>query len=282
MDATHNPEFTTCEFYEAYADYESLMHTTEEMLSGLVQEITGGSTKIVVDVLDKKTGNRVPTEIDFAAPFRRISYMQHLQEELGCEILPPEDPRAKKQLFDLCSKHGIVVKAQSGYGHLLDKLASHFIEPLMIQPTFLTDHPLSLSPLAKRKHRSDDSVSEDLRQHAITERFELFVAGKELCNAYTELNDPHDQRQRFIDQQKQRDEGDDEAQEMDENYCRALEYGLPPTGGWGMGIDRLAMLLTNSIHIRDVLLFPMMKPEQQNNHQEEVAAEEGAKEEAME
>lgn len=258
VDATHNPEFTVCEFYEAYADYEDMMRRTEDLMSGLVREITGGSTTIVVDLLDKESGQRVPTEIDFSTPFRRISYMQHLQELVGCELLPPEHPHAIQQLVDLCDKHSVAIRPQSSYAQLLDKLASHFLEPLMVQPTFLVDHPLALSPLAKRKHGGPDGGGAD--GHAITERFELFVAGKELCNAYTELNDPYEQRERFVEQQAQRDSGDDEAQEMDEHFCRALEYGLPPTGGWGLGIDRLAMLLTNSAHIRDVLLFPMMKP----------------------
>jgi lysyl-tRNA synthetase class 2 len=245
IDLTHNPEFTTCEFYWAYADYFDLMNVTEELLSGMVSEIRG-SPKVTYGGVG----------IDFTAPFRRISMMDELEKQLGVEF--PDvtyDSDEMGAFFEkVCSDRGIVVPEPKTNARLLDRLVSTYIEPMCVNPTFITDYPLILSPLAK-VHRSNPQL---------TERFELFINGTEYCNAYTELNDPFDQRQRFIDQVKDRDKGDDEAQDHDEEYCRVLEYGLPPTAGWGLGIDRLTMMLTDSDNIKEVIMFPAMRIENES------------------
>lgn len=239
VDTTHNPEFTSCEFYEAYSNYEDLMKLTEEFLNELVQYITGSSIL--------KVGEH---EINFQAPFKRVSFIKSIEENIGKELPKEEDPNALEILFNLCNQNSISIeKKKAHYGYLLDKLAGHFIESKCIQPTFLCDHPISLSPLAK-------SHDDNPRQ---CQRFELFLNGKEICNAYSELNDPRIQRMRFEDQLKKKKQGDDEAHEIDEHFIESMELGLPPTGGWGLGIDRLVMLLTNSSNIRDVLFFPLMK-----------------------
>ncbi|KAI8614455.1 hypothetical protein BC830DRAFT_1065495 [Chytriomyces sp. MP71] len=250
IDLTHNPEFTTCEFYMAYADMFDVMELTETLVSGMVKHITGGY-KVVYH---PKGPEGEALTLDFTPPFRRISMITELERLLKCkfpsgEKLGTEEGRAF--LDDLCKKHKVDCSAPRTSARLLDKLVGDFIEVQCINPTFITDHPQMMSPLAKA-HRSSKGLCE---------RFECFVATKEICNAYTELNDPFDQRERFEQQARDKAAGDDEAQLVDETFCNSLEYGLPPTGGWGMGLDRLTMFLTDSNNIKEVLLFPAMKPE---------------------
>ncbi|KAI8645765.1 lysyl-tRNA synthetase [Parasitella parasitica] len=253
IDMTHNPEFTTCEFYQAYADMYDLMEMTEELISGMVMKILG---KYEIDYHPK--GPNGPTmKLDFTPPFKRINMIEALEEKLNCKF-PPGDQlhtaETNKFLSDLLNKNDVDCPEPRTNARMLDKLVGDYLEVECISPVFITGHPQMMSPLAKK----------DRKQPGLCERFELFVATKEVCNAYTELNDPVDQRERFSEQANQKAAGDDEAQMIDENFCQSLEFGLPPTGGWGMGIDRLTMFLTNSSNIKEVLLFPAMKPEENN------------------
>jgi len=236
MDRTHNPEFTVMEIYVAYKDYNWMMEFTEEMLEKVALELHGTSK---VTVGDK--------EIDFKAPFRRLTMTDAIKEHTGIDITGMNE----EQLRQVCKDLNIEIDETSGKGKIIDEIFGEKCEGHMIQPTFITDYPVEMSPLCK-KHRDNDEL---------TERFELMVNGKELCNAYTELNDPIDQLERFQDQLKLSEKGDDEAMFIDYDFVRALEYGMPPTSGMGIGIDRLVMLMTNSDSIQDVLFFPQMRPE---------------------
>ncbi|KAG8761066.1 lysyl-tRNA synthetase [Serendipita sp. 396] len=250
IDMTHNPEFTVVEFYMAYADMHDLMEITESMITGLVQSLTGG-LKLKYHP-EGKDGPEL--EMDFQRPWKRYDMIQTLEEKLGVKFPPGEEfekDEMRQFLDDLCVKNNVDCKAPRSTARLLDKLVGEFIEPLCISPAFIVGHPQIMSPLAKR-HRD---------RPGLCERFEGFMCGREFCNAYTELNDPFDQRERFEEQVRQKEAGDDEAQGMDETYINALEHGLPPTGGWGLGVDRLVMFLTDSTNIKEVLLFPAMKPE---------------------
>jgi lysyl-tRNA synthetase class 2 len=236
MDRFHNPEFTMLEFYAAYFDYEDVMRLTEELIATTVATACG-------DEAVRFAGET----IDFSTPFRRLTMYEALREIGGVEVrgVPDEELRARVRGL------GVKDSEAMGRGKLIDELFGELVEPKLIQPTFITDYPKEMSPLAKPK-RGDP---------ALTERFELIVAGKEVVNAYSELNDPFDQRERFEAQVRLQAAGDEEAQPLDEDFLRALEYGMPPTGGFGMGIDRLVMILTDSPSIRDVVLFPTMRPE---------------------
>jgi len=239
MDRTHNPEFTMLECYQAYADYSDILALTEEMISGVVQHATGGP---VVTYQGR--------ELDFGRPFRKVSFVEGVREQTGLDIRTAGEPALRAKLVESGVSRDDA--AQLSGGKLIDEVFKMFLEPLLIQPTFVLDYPKALSPLA-REHRHDP---------ALTERFELFVAGQEVANAFSELNDPDEQRARFEDQARQRLAGDDEAQPLDADYLRALEYGMPPTGGLGVGLDRLIMAITGQPSIRDVILFPAMRPEE--------------------
>ena len=235
MDVRHNPEFTTIEFYQAYADYTDMMDITEGIVVNAAKSVLG--TPVI---------NYQGVEIDLSK-VKRISMNDAVKEATGKDFLSCETVEDARKMAD---EIGVPYEQRHGIGGILNQAFEEKVEETLMQPTFITGHPTEISPLAKRN-------PEDPR---ITDRFEFFIYGRELANGFTELNDPIDQEGRFLDQLKQREAGDDEAHVMDRDYITAMEYGLPPTGGVGIGIDRLVMLLTDAPSIRDVLLFPTMKP----------------------
>ena len=245
----HNPEFTQLEFYEAYADYHDIMRRTEEMVAHVAQKL-GGSMTMMFD------GN----EIDLSPPWKRIPLREAILEatDIDYEEFPDAD-----SLRTEMRRNGIDAANDTSWGKLVDNLMGKFVEPNLIQPTFLIDYPRDVSPLAKGDPDNPRQV----------ERFEGFVGGFELCNAFTELNDPIDQLQRFVDESYRGEEGDDEAHPIDEDYVESLCYGMPPTGGFGMGVDRLTMLLTNKSTIREVLLFPHLRSVKEEEQVEEIESD---------
>jgi lysyl-tRNA synthetase class 2 len=236
MDRTHNPEFTAMEIYVAYKDYIWMMEMVETCLERVAMAVNGTTTAAV--------GDRM---IEFKAPYIRLSMTDAIFKYTGINI----DALDEAGLRAVCKKMHIETDASMGKGKLIDAIFGEKVEEHLIQPTYITDYPVEMSPLAK-KHRS---------KPGFVERFELFVNGKEIANAYSELNDPIDQRERFEEQVRLAGRGDDEAMPLDEDFLRALEYGMPPTSGLGIGIDRLTMFLTNNASIQEVLFFPQMKPE---------------------
>lgn len=236
MDREHNPEFTMLELYVAYKDYFWMMEFVEKLIAYVVEKIHNRTT-IEVE------GNL----IDFTPPWKRFSMPELFKEKLGLDILNDND----KKLYEFAKNKELDVEPTLSRAKIIDEIFSELIQPELIQPTFVYDYPIELSPLAKR-HREIPGL---------VERFEGFIFGREVCNAFSELNDPIDQKQRFIEQVKMRNAGDEEAHVFDEDYVRALEYGMPPTAGLGIGIDRLVMIITNQHSIRDVILFPTMRPE---------------------
>jgi len=240
MDKDHNPEFTMMELYVAYEDYEFMMRLVEEMFH-----------KIATDVMGSTSLPFSETEIQFKIPWKRYTYFEAIQKFTGMDLYQKDE----KELQSAAKSLHVDVDEKSNKGAFLDAIFGDCVEPKLVQPTFITDYPIEISPLAK-KHRT---------QEGITERFEGFIGGKEICNSFSELNDPIDQRERFENQAKLKDAGDEEAMNIDEDYIRSMEYGLPPTGGLGVGVDRLVMMMTNSPSIRDVILFPQMRPEKDSN-----------------
>ncbi|BAP30757.1 lysyl-tRNA synthetase [Chryseobacterium sp. StRB126] len=236
MDRTHNPEFTAMEIYVAYKDYNWMMDFTEKLLEFCAIQVNGTTTATFGE-----------HEVDFKAPYPRVSMTEAIQKFTGFDITG----KTEKELFDFAKSIGIEVNETMGKGKLIDEIFGEKCEGNFIQPTFITDYPVEMSPLTK-KHRSKEGL---------TERFELMVCGKEIANAYSELNDPIDQRERFEAQMALSERGDDEAMFIDQDFLRALEYGMPPTSGLGIGMDRLIMFLTNNASIQEVLFFPQMRPE---------------------
>ena len=236
MDRFHNPEFTMAEWYEAYADYEVMLQGTEEMLSGMVQELFGATTL-----------ERHGATLDFKRPFARKDYYGFVRETAGIDLTSTTDAELREAL----KRREVADIDRLTRAKLIDEVFKTYAEPTLVQPTFVLDYPIALSPLAKVKRGDPNKV----------ERWELFIQKREIANAFSELNDPEEQKVRFNQQARFRDAGDDEAQVPDEDFIRALEYGMPPTGGVGLGVDRLQMILADQSHIRDVILFPMLRPE---------------------
>lgn len=235
ISTKHNPEYTSCEIYEAYADADAMMKLTEEIFAYIAEKVTG-STKITFQ----------GQEIDLTPPWPRKPMLEAIREYAGVDLTGLTDEQARK----VAREKGLSVPDNAAYGNVVEEFFDEFVEPHLIQPIFITEHPVEVSPLAKRKKDNPN----------LTDRFEPFIVTWEVANGFTELNDPIDQEERFRKQMEQRERGDEEAHMMDSDFIRALEYGMPPAGGLGIGIDRLVMLLTDSPSIRDVLLFPHMRP----------------------
>ena len=237
MDIKHNPEFTTIELYEAFTDYHGMMDITEQMISTVARNVRGTDTITYQG-----------TELNLAAPFERLTMIDAVKKYTDVDF---DTLKSDEEALAAVKALGIEVEGKPSWGELLNLAFEECVEDKLIQPTFIMDYPVEVSPLTKKKPSRPE----------LTERFELFLYGRELANAYSELNDPIDQRERFMRQMELRAAGDEEANMIDDDFLNALEYGMPPTGGMGMGIDRLVMFLTDSYSIRDVLLFPTMKPE---------------------
>ena len=237
ISTRHNPEFTMMELYQAFADYTDIMDLTETLFTRAAIDATGSSVVLIDD-----------QEVDLAKPWRRVRMVDLVAEATGVAVHPT---MAHAELVALAEKHGVKIEKHFGTGKLIEELFEQLCESSLREPTFVTGHPVEISPLAR----------EDRNDPHLTERFELFVGGRELANAYSELNDPVIQRARFEDEQKQKEAGNAEAGTVDEDFLRALEYGMPPTGGLGIGIDRLVMLIGGAASIRDVILFPTLRPE---------------------
>ena len=240
MDPKHNPEFTTVELYQAYTDYKGMMDLCEKLFRYCANQVSGS------DVITYQG-----TQINLGAPWKRLTMNDAVKEYAGVDFAAC---KTDEEARVLAKQAGIAFEGEPSRGMLLNEAFEQKVEENLIQPTFICDYPIEVSPLAKKKPGSDWLV----------ERFELFITGRELANAFSELNDPDDQRARFMDQVAKREAGDDEANMMDEDFVTALEYAMPPTGGMGIGVDRMVMLLTDCFSIRDVLLFPTMKPKEGN------------------
>jgi len=236
MDRDHNPEFTMMELYVAYEDYEFMMNLVEEMISIISKEVLGSTTLTYQG-----------QKIDLTPPWKRISFFEAIKTHTGFDLYQ----KGEEEVMGIATKLKLELEGSPKRGKIIDEIFEQFVEPKLVQPTFVMDYPLEVSPLAK-KHRSKEGL---------VERFEGFIVGKELCNAFSELNDPLDQMERFEDQARLRAEGDDEAMIIDDDFVRAMEYGMPPTAGIGVGIDRIVMLMTDTSSIRDVILFPQMRHE---------------------
>ena len=251
MDRTHNPEFTSMEIYVAYKDYIWMMAMVEELIEGICTKIHG---KTAIEIRKQHGKEFVTHVVDFKGPYEKLSIYDAIKKYGGHDVANMNEA----ELRTLCKSLHIEVDNSMGRGKLIDEIFGETTEAQLIQPTYITDYPIEMTPLAK-KHRTEEGL---------VERFELFVMGKEIANAYTELNDAIDQRERFEDQLKLAERGDDEAMAQDEDFLRALEFGMPPTSGLGIGIDRLTMLMTNQTTIQEVLFFPQMKPEQKQGPQD--------------
>jgi lysyl-tRNA synthetase class 2 len=236
MDRTHNPEFTMLEVYVAYKDYLWMMKFVEEMF-GEVAKAVNGSLKVEIG----------DNEVDFSPPWKRMTMFESIERFTGKQLRG----KTESELRSIAQGLGIAVASTGGIGAIIDEIFSERVEPKLIQPTFITDYPVEMSPLAKR-HRTEEGL---------VERFEAICNAQEICNAFSELNDPIDQRARFEEQMRAKAKGEKEVQPLDDDFLRALEYGMPPTAGLGVGIDRLTMLMTGQESIRDVIFFPQMKPE---------------------